>query len=94
VTVRKLGTDPGLSTEGGRLQIVFAELSPSTLKYCIWRQGLIDSLEVRLPIAIFSRRIDEFMRTRQEPLKDLKSLAERDTAYFAPKRLVVKDGPP
>ena len=68
MTVCKQGTSPGLSTDGGRLQILFAELSPSTLKYWIWQQGLIDSPEVRLRMtkvsAGFASRIDVEMERR------------------------------
>lgn len=68
MTVCKQGTSPGLSMDGGRLQILFEELSPLILKYRTWRQGLIDSPEVRFPMtkvsAGFASRIDVEMERR------------------------------
>lgn len=44
----------GASLEWHRLadlpRLLFAEPSPAPLKYCLWRQGLIDSPELRLPM--------------------------------------------
>ena len=34
----------------GLTQLLFAEPSPAPIKHCLWRQGLIESPEVRLPM--------------------------------------------
>jgi 4-hydroxy-tetrahydrodipicolinate synthase len=49
---------------------LFAEPSPAPIKHWLWREGLIDSPEVRLPMTTVSdglaARIDAaFARTRQ-----------------------------
>ena len=46
-------------------RLLFAEPSPAPIKHWLWRQGLIDSPEVRLPMtpvsAELARRIDRRM---------------------------------
>ncbi len=52
----------------GLPRLLFAEPSPAPIKYWLWRKGLIDSPEVRLPItevsAELASRIDAEMSAR------------------------------
>jgi 4-hydroxy-tetrahydrodipicolinate synthase len=52
--------------------LLFAEPSPSPAKYWLWRSGLIDSAEVRLPMVEVSEelaaRLDAEMQRRAAPL--------------------------
>lgn len=60
------GDQPGALTEWQRLadlpRLLFAEPSPAPIKHWLWRAGLIDSAEVRLPMtqvsAALAARID------------------------------------
>ena len=53
-------------------KLLFAEPSPSPAKYWLWRSGLIDSAEVRLPMVDVSEelaaRLDKEMEQRATPL--------------------------
>lgn len=46
-------------------ELLFAEPSPSALKHCLWRIGLIDSPELRLPMTpaseVLARRLDTLL---------------------------------
>jgi 4-hydroxy-tetrahydrodipicolinate synthase len=69
------GDQPGALAEWRRLvdlpRLLFAEPSPGPIKHWLWRAGLIDSPEVRLPMAPISdalaARIDREV-ARMEPL--------------------------
>ena len=47
--------------------LLFAEPSPAPIKHCLWRSGLIDSPEVRLPMTGISdalaRRLDDYLHS-------------------------------
>lgn len=49
-------------------ELLFAEPNPGPLKHCLWRMGLIDSPELRLPMtpvsAALGRRLDEALTRR------------------------------
>ena len=56
-------------------RLLFAEPSPAPIKYWLWRTGLIDSAELRLPMtevsAEFAARLDlEIERRREMPIAD------------------------
>jgi 4-hydroxy-tetrahydrodipicolinate synthase len=55
-------------------RLLFAEPSPAPAKYWLWRAGLIDSAEVRLPMVEVSRdlaaRLDAEMARRSVPVAD------------------------
>ena len=52
-------------------RLLFAEPSPSLIKYWLWRMGLIDSPEVRLPMT----SISEGLATRIDSLCGAKGVA-------------------
>jgi 4-hydroxy-tetrahydrodipicolinate synthase len=58
-------------TVSGLAQLLFAEPSPAPIKYWLWRTGLIDSAEVRLPMtevsAELAARIDLEIERRLSP---------------------------
>jgi 4-hydroxy-tetrahydrodipicolinate synthase len=63
----------------GLTRLLFAEPSPAPIKYWLWRSGLIDSAEVRLPMtevsAELAARLDEEMESRN--IRPLPALAGR-----------------
>jgi 4-hydroxy-tetrahydrodipicolinate synthase len=50
-------------------ELLFAEPNPAPLKHCLWRMGLIDSPELRLPMTLVSAelaaRLDVWIRQQQ-----------------------------
>jgi 4-hydroxy-tetrahydrodipicolinate synthase len=56
------------------VKLLFAEPSPAPIKYWLWRQGLLPSAEVRLPMTPISdglaRRIDAAIERRRRSARD------------------------
>jgi 4-hydroxy-tetrahydrodipicolinate synthase len=60
-------------------KLLFSEPSPAPIKYWLWRSGLIDSAEVRLPMTVVSTelaaRLDREIEVRASPAAPAKAAA-------------------
>lgn len=56
----------------GLAQLLFAEPSPSAIKHWLWRDGLIDSPEVRLPMVPVTEKLSQRIDAAMGNLKNLK----------------------